>query len=60
MATKLTENTQTELKDSLNKEKTLCLDSVLSSFVYDASVEAFGSKWEIIDESGCNFMLVKE
>ena len=47
MVTKLTENTQTELKDSLNKEPTLCLDSVLSreqSFVYDTSVEAFGSK----------------
>ena len=63
MVTKLTENTQTELKDSLNKEPTLCLDSVLSreqSFVYDTSVEAFGSKGEIIDESGCNFKLVEE
>jgi len=63
MVTKLTENTQTELKDSLYKEPTLSLDSVLSreqSFVYDTSVEAFGSKGEIIDESGCNFKLVEE
>ena len=62
MVTKLTENTQTGLKDSL-KQPNVGLDNVLSreqSFVYDTSVEAFGSMGALIDESFCNYKLVEE
>merc|ERR1712106_977174 len=53
MVTKLTENTQTELKDSLYKEPTLSLDSLLSreqSFVYDTSVEESGGNFKLVEE----------
>eukprot|EP00092_Neocalanus_flemingeri_P079432 GFUD01098953.1.p1 GENE.GFUD01098953.1~~GFUD01098953.1.p1 ORF type:complete len:2477 (-),score=634.93 GFUD01098953.1:598-7686(-) len=63
VVTKLTENIQTGLKESLNQHPTLVLDNVLSreqSFVYDTSVEAFSSKGAFVDESYCDFKLVEE
>jgi len=58
MVTKLTESTQTA-----SKELKYDLDKVMSreqSFVYDTSVEAFGSKGEIIDENIGNHKLSEE
>ena len=63
MLTKLTENTQTGLKESLKQEPNLALDIALSreqSFVYDTSVEAFSSKGALVDESYYDYKLVEE
>jgi len=59
----LTENIQTGLKEPLTQEPAITLDKTISreqSFVYDTSVEAFGTKGASIDESFNDYKPVEE